>query len=245
MQANSLKVHAKVAKLVDALDSGSSAFTGMRVQVPPFAPQLTCCKRHWYPTKWRFAFLPQTAGLMRLIDLSMTPVATTISHGLSWIGMVLLLLAGPLSCAKSGPERHLEPAEAQLKDALDLLRQAHGKQRALLAATLAYRADHGAQIQALRVHGGEILNQLNGDERIHWQTESQNRLSPVLAQIELASQQFLIPEQALAVVMPLLVQATPKATGQRPWLPPVPPSPFEQSGPAPGLPGAHSPGSAP
>lgn len=66
--------HAKVAKLVDALDSGSSAFTGMWVQVPPFA--LPFILRHCLVAILAVA---ATAGCARsegeqLVRDSLTPV---------------------------------------------------------------------------------------------------------------------------------------------------------------------------
>ena len=66
-----ISLYAEVAKLADALDSGSSARKGVRVQIPASAPQHLTLPNQGNSSFYRFLFLNQltplqTSGLAEL-----------------------------------------------------------------------------------------------------------------------------------------------------------------------------------
>ncbi len=140
------------------------------------------------------------------------------------------------ACQKSPGAELMDQSTAHLQAALKLLQDAHGDERKVLEASMAYRAKHTLEIKALREKGEALLKTLDAAERHKLETDSQNRWTPIVTQIEMEAQKFPQPHKVLRFIRPMLVPATPRGIKGTPWLPEAPPMPKELLEPPHGLP---------
>lgn len=150
------------------------------------------------------------------------------------IGILLFALAsfGASGCRPSPTTELVEASIVHLQAAAQMLREAHGDERKLLEAALTYRAQHGREIGALRLRGEALQATMDDQERRQLESEMRDRATPLIAQIDLASQQYPKPQEALRYIRPLMVQPRPRGAMPRTWLPEAPPLPAEFADPA-------------
>lgn len=131
------------------------------------------------------------------------------------------------ACARSPVESLVDRSVVHLEAALALMHEAKGDETQLAVATMQYRAEHHADLVALRKDGEALLAKMDGEARRKIETEARKRTAPIVARIEAAAEKFPKPRKALAFVRPLIVQASPKprTDGKLPWLPDVPEPP--------------------
>jgi hypothetical protein len=135
-------------------------------------------------------------------------------------------------CQPSPGDALIEQTAVQMQDALHLLEQAHGDDRALLEGAMTWRARHPRDPAGLRERGEAWLKTLDAPAREKWTTAAHNRWEPLVAQLELAAQKYPKPTEALRYVRPLWGQ-TPQGIHGTPWLAEVPPLPPELLAPPP------------
>ncbi len=183
----------------------------MGVQVPPFAPQLS------------------NNGSSRTHRLR----AATVHCA----RLAALTCALAVACARSPVDELVDRSFSHLETAADLLERHAGDEKALLEATMRYRAAHAAEFTALREQGERLMAQASEERQREIATAARNRASPLLSRIDVAAQKYPDRLRALTFVRPLVVAATPRLKpGTKPmWvpkeLPPLPelPMPLDPS----------------
>ncbi|MSQ82347.1 MAG: hypothetical protein EXR77_05420 [Myxococcales bacterium] len=143
-----------------------------------------------------------------------------------------LLLAAAIgwttACTKPPLDVLVDKSFIHLEAATAMIERHAGDERALLEASMGYRAQHAGEFKALRTEGERLLADQPEETQRQMATASKNRAAPLLARIAAAVQKYPDQKRALSMIRPLVVTATPRTKpGSWPgWVPKdLPPTP--------------------
>jgi ATP-dependent RNA helicase RhlB len=209
---------AKVAELVDALDSGSSELTLVGVQVPPFAP-----KRPSH----------QADAVRRARSRSVAGVSGVTGHG-AGAALAVLLASALFGCARAPADRLVDESLGHLEAAIELLEAHAGDTQKLVVAVMQYRVAHYEDFRRLRGEGERLLAEMDEAERRDFVGRHRVRATTLAGRVEALAKRYPDERLVMRVVRPLMIVASPhpgKVGEEPPWMPPLPPpTPVDEHG---------------
>ncbi|MEY3013935.1 MAG: hypothetical protein RIT45_2670 [Pseudomonadota bacterium] len=207
--------NAKVAELVDALDSGSSEQCARGGSSPPFrtTPDLIDLDESGLDVP---AQHPQTVSRFSAFRAGLRTAAM-----LGWVVFAL-------GCSKSPADVLVEESFVHLEAAAEMLERHAGDTQALVIAVMHYRVAHRDDFVRLREQGEKRIAELSDADRRAFYGRHRSRFASLSGRIEALVKRYPDERLALRTVRPLMIVASPRGGptgGEPPWLPPVPPPP--------------------
>ena len=228
---------AKVAELVDALDSGSSEHCARGGSSPPFRTPCDNSRRVIVPA----------SGLGCGLGSRCVSRSTLAARLLCAVMSYAALCCASVACQRDPAEELADQGMAHLEEAVAMV-EAHAPNTvALASAAMHYRLKHREALETLRKQGPTRLAALTPEARLTFEQRYRSKAVPLQGRLEAAAKRY--PNQALAMrlVRPLLVSPIRPGkvwrNGEPPWMPPLPEGITPGDAPAPsGGHGAHGHG---